>query len=74
LQGVVKSDTAERLELVDINGKVISLAPDEIDERTRSELSLMPTGLFEGITVEEFADLLAYLQSLREVKAADSQP
>lgn len=74
LQGVVKSDTAEQLELVDINGKVIRLTPDDIEERTRSELSLMPTGLFEGITVDEFADLLAYLQSLREVKAVDSRP
>ncbi|MBX3414769.1 MAG: HEAT repeat domain-containing protein [Pirellulales bacterium] len=74
LQGVVKSDTAERLELVDVNGKVLTIATDDIEERMRSELSLMPTGLYEGISVEEFADLMAYLRSLKEVAPADEMP
>lgn len=74
LQGVVKSDTDDRIELVDVNGKVITISPDDIDERMRSELSLMPTGLYEGISAEEFSDLMAYLRSLKDVAPAGEKP
>jgi len=65
IQGVIKSDTPERLELVDAKGNVISLAKDEIDEQKKSDVSMMPNGLADGMTPEDFADIIAYLESLR---------
>ena len=37
----------------------------EIDQRTITDVSIMPTGLTEALKLEEFADLIAYLSTLR---------
>jgi putative heme-binding domain-containing protein len=68
VQGLVKTDTPDSLELIDAEGKTITLATDDIEERKQSSLSLMPNGLKDGLTLEDFADIVAYLESLREAK------
>jgi putative membrane-bound dehydrogenase-like protein len=66
LQGLVKSDTDAGLELLDAEGKLISIPADQIDERETSNLSLMPNGLKDGMTLEDFANIVAYLESLKQ--------
>lgn len=68
VQGLVKTDTPELLELIDAEGKTIGVATDNIEERRQSSLSLMPNGLKDGLTLEDFADIVAYLESLKEAK------
>jgi putative membrane-bound dehydrogenase-like protein len=68
LTGIVKSDTAEALELDDANAQRVVIPKTEIDERKRSAVSLMPSGLAEGLSKEDFADVIAYLESLRQKK------
>jgi len=68
LQGLVKTDTPETLELIDAEGKTIAVAADDIEERKQSNLSLMPNGLKDGLTLVDFADIVAYLESLKEAK------
>jgi putative membrane-bound dehydrogenase-like protein len=68
LQGLVKTDTPESLELIDAEGKALTIATDEIEERKQSNLSLMPNGLKDGLTLNDFADIVAYLESLKESK------
>ena len=65
-QGIVKSDTDEGVDLVDVEAKTIHIKKGDIDERTRSNLSLMPSGLNEGMTLADFADVIAYLASLKK--------
>lgn len=68
VQGLVKTDTPDQLELIDADGKTIAIATDDIEERKQSSLSLMPNGLKDGMTLDDFADIVAYLESLKEGK------
>ncbi len=47
------------------DGKLHTIANDEIEEARTLGVSLMPAGLAAELTAEELANLLAYLQSLR---------
>jgi putative membrane-bound dehydrogenase-like protein len=47
----------------DAEGKTFSLRPEEIDLREPHQQSLMPAGLERNLTLQEFRDLLAYLQA-----------
>lgn len=66
LTGFVTSEGADKVELRDIAGNVTEIDPDDIAERTESPASMMPPGLVNNLTVEQFASLLAYLESLGE--------
>jgi putative heme-binding domain-containing protein len=65
VSGLVVSDGNERLVLVDGQGTKHELRKSEIETTTRSDTSPMPEGLHAGLTREEFADLIAYLETLR---------
>ncbi|MCA9235103.1 MAG: PQQ-dependent sugar dehydrogenase [Planctomycetales bacterium] len=64
--GVVQRATDDWIELIDDQGKTIRVPHEEIDESFPRDTSLMPEGLQSNLSVEEFADLIAYLQSLRQ--------
>lgn len=66
LQGIVQSQTEKELVLLDAEGKTIQIPKDTIDEMQQSNLSMMPNGLKDGLTLEEFADVIAYLESLKQ--------
>lgn len=66
LQGIVQAENEEFLELVDAEGKVTRLPQSSIDEVVRSNLSAMPNGLEKGLTLEGFADIVSYLESLKQ--------
>ena len=40
----------------------LKIAKADIEERKTSDLSLMPNGIVEGITPQDFADLIAILE------------
>jgi putative heme-binding domain-containing protein len=63
--GVVKEQSEGRIALLDAGGKRIELATAEIEERKDSPISLMPTGIVEQLTPDQFTDLVAYLETLR---------
>jgi putative heme-binding domain-containing protein len=69
--GVVKGETADTLTLRDSSGREHKLVRASIKARHNSVLSLMPEGLQAALTLEEFADLIAYLESL---KGSPQQP
>lgn len=71
--GIVKNETKEAIEILDDNAKLIRIHADQIEERKRSDVSLMPNGLAQGISPQDFADLIGFLETLREVPAAGSQ-
>ncbi|HEV3165065.1 MAG TPA: HEAT repeat domain-containing protein [Isosphaeraceae bacterium] len=66
LTGIVKSDTPEALELDDADAKRVRIPKDMIEERKPSNISIMPNGLAEGLSAQDFADLMAYLETLKQ--------
>ena len=65
LQGIVARESGEGVSLRDASGAETLVAHGQIRAMRMSAVSLMPSGLEQGMTREEFADLLAYLQSLK---------
>jgi putative heme-binding domain-containing protein len=66
ISGLLKGETADELTLVDSAAQLQRVPKAQIASRNLSELSLMPEGLHTALTLSEFADLLAYLESLRQ--------
>ncbi|MEM1294905.1 MAG: c-type cytochrome, partial [Verrucomicrobiota bacterium] len=63
LMAFVTKEGADEIEVRDITGKVSLLKPEQIAKREESPASMMPPGLVNNLTVEEFAALLAYLEN-----------
>lgn len=66
ISGVIKADTTSGLELEDAEAKRLRVPLDDIEERRPGDVSIMPNGLAEGLKPTDFADLLAYLMTLKE--------
>ena len=64
-EGLVKAETNDELTLRDANGNNRRVSKGDIKDRRNSQLSLMPEGLEAGMTLQDFADLVAYLISLK---------
>ncbi len=64
--GVIKQATDAFIELMGADGKRQQVARGEIANQTTSEVSLMPDGLQNGLSLQEFADLIEYLVSLKQ--------
>jgi putative heme-binding domain-containing protein len=68
--GVIRSESATTLNLATAEAKLVQIPKTEIDERRPSQTSIMPDGLVSSLTVAEFADLVAYLSSLKQQNPA----
>ncbi len=62
--GLVTSQSEKELVLLQGNGETVKIPVEEIDEQAQSTESLMPTGLLETTSPQDFADLLRYLQEI----------
>jgi putative membrane-bound dehydrogenase-like protein len=72
LTGVLKSDTPEFLEIEDAEAQRVRIRKSQVEERKVSDVSLMPNGLAGGLSKQDFADVIAYLESLKEKPARAS--
>ncbi|MEM7392037.1 MAG: c-type cytochrome, partial [Verrucomicrobiota bacterium] len=63
--GFVSAETADKVELRDIAGGVHKFKSADVKERKELEMSMMPAGLANALSVEEFASLIAYLESMK---------
>lgn len=66
LTGVFKGESADAVNLTDAEGKQHRVLKKNIEERAFSPVSTMPNGLNEGMSLRDFADLIAYLEARRE--------
>ncbi|MFM9961260.1 MAG: PVC-type heme-binding CxxCH protein [Planctomycetaceae bacterium] len=66
VSGLTRREEGATLVLVDNKGKEFTVPLAEIDERTKSSLSLMPANVAEILTEREFLDLVSYLLSQRQ--------
>lgn len=62
--GFVVSESAETITMRQATGVVVELPQDDIERRVKQPISMMPQGIVNNLTVEQLADLLAYLRSL----------
>jgi hypothetical protein len=69
LQGIVKSDGPAGVELFTAEAKKLTIPAAEIESKQQTNLSLMPNGLKDGMTLEDFCDIVAYLESLKDAPA-----
>jgi putative heme-binding domain-containing protein len=65
VDGYVRTESQDALELVDSNGNTIRIPKAEITARTKSATSLMPTGLSSGMTSQQLIDLVEFLSTLK---------
>lgn len=63
--GIIQSETATSLTLRLPEGKQVSLLREELEEIHASRSSLMPDGLERSITLQEMADLIAFIKNWR---------
>lgn len=61
--GVVARETDEEVALLQIGGEERTFRKDQIRRFSSSGLSLMPEGLEQGLTPQDFSNLLAFLQA-----------
>jgi putative heme-binding domain-containing protein len=65
ISGLLSAETADALTLIDGEARRRIVSRADIVNRSLSRLSLMPEGLQAGMTPEQFANLIAYLESRR---------
>lgn len=66
ITGLVLAETEAALTVQTVNERLI-VPLDEIEERRKSPLSLMPDGLLNTFSFEQVRDLMGYLQGSRQV-------
>lgn len=64
-EGFVVREAGDEVEIRNAAGEVTVLPKKEIEERGKSDTSVMPTGLADPLTIPDLASLLAYLESLK---------
>lgn len=69
LSGIIKSETEDEIELASADGKITKIPAGDIESKNKSNVSLMPNGLKDGMTLEDFADIVAYMESLKDAPA-----
>jgi putative heme-binding domain-containing protein len=65
LTGLVRAETDGYIDVVDSDAKVTRVSKAEIDERRIGDISIMPSGLVDYLSPQQFADLIGYLASLK---------
>ena len=66
--GIIISEDSEKLSLKGNDAIVRSFPLKDIDERTKQKISLMPADLAKQLSVEEMADVVEYLATLKKAK------
>lgn len=61
--GIIRSETPEAITIIDSLGKTNVLRKSDIKSRKTSQISLMPEGLQTGLTLQDFSDLITFLQN-----------
>jgi putative membrane-bound dehydrogenase-like protein len=67
LSGIVRAETPDAVEIDDADAQRVRIAKDQVEDRKRGAVSLMPSGLAQGVSPQDFADLIAYLETLKDV-------
>jgi putative heme-binding domain-containing protein len=64
-QGIIHSETGSGIVLLTAEGKSVTIRREDLDSLTAGG-SLMPEGLERQVTIDQMADLLAFLKMWRQ--------
>ncbi|MGY4385324.1 putative heme-binding domain-containing protein [Pedobacter sp. UYP24] len=64
--GFVTAESAEKITLRDISGQVSTIKTADILKRKELETSMMPTGMANSLSYEEFASLITFLSAQKK--------
>jgi putative membrane-bound dehydrogenase-like protein len=65
LNGYIRSEDAEWIELQSSTDEIVRIKTTSVKERFKSPISIMPSNLAAGMTVDELVDLVAFLRTLK---------
>ena len=69
--GMVVRDEDNQLEVLKMDGKTVTIDKETIEEMSPSRTSSMPEGLLNSLSLEEIADLMAFLMTTPEPEVAE---
>jgi putative heme-binding domain-containing protein len=64
--GLLVSETADEIAIKDAKGIVTHYKKSDVTSKRKLKVSLMPTGLQQGMSAQEFADLVGFLSGLKK--------
>lgn len=64
--GFVSEESASKVIIRNINGEAFSISTEDIESRKELETSMMPAGLANSLSYEEFASLITYLSQQKK--------
>ncbi len=64
--GFVTAESADKLAMRNIAGEVFNIKTSDIVSRKEMETSMMPTGLANALSYEEFASLVSFLSEQKK--------
>jgi hypothetical protein len=67
---IVNAERPESVEIQDADAKLVRIPKADIEDRKRSEVPIMPSGLAQGLSPGDFADLIGCLETLTDAPAA----
>ncbi|HEV8604475.1 MAG TPA: PQQ-dependent sugar dehydrogenase, partial [Tepidisphaeraceae bacterium] len=71
--GILVESNDQGVGIVQGDGRLVRIGAGEIAQRRTTEISLMPEGLQNGMTLVEFADLIEYMASLKAPNVAERE-
>ncbi len=66
LTGLIARETADTVFIQQQTGEPVAVPRDDIEELTPGAVSIMPNGLEKALSESDLADVIAYLQSLKQ--------
>jgi putative heme-binding domain-containing protein len=63
MTGFVTEESADAVKLRDVAGNVHDIKKNDIQKREELRTSIMPTGLANSLSLQEFASLVSFLES-----------
>jgi len=69
--GLVIYESVDGFLLRNSSGQTFRIETWQVEEKRKSPVSLMPGGLLNGLSTQDYADLYAYLKSISSVMAAN---
>ena len=62
--GFVTNEAADIVTIRNVEGVELKLKVEDIEEPAKQAISVMPEGVAKDLTLDDFASLIAYLESL----------
>jgi len=66
IAGIVQLEDAAKLTVAKSDGSIVTLAVGDVSKRVKSKNSLMPDGLTNSMSQQDFIDLVVYLETLKK--------